>query len=80
MPLNVDTKIMSRALPAKLKKTLPIIISSNQIAYVNKGCISESGGRLISDIIEVCKKILGMGMVGAGDLVTMDIEKAFLRP
>ena len=71
---------MSRALPAKLKKTLPIIISSNQIAYVNKGCISESGGQLISDIIEVCKKILGMGMVGEGDLVTMDIEKAFLRP
>ena len=25
-------------------------------------------------------KILGMGMVGVGDLVTMDIEKAFLGP
>ena len=25
-------------------------------------------------------KILGMGMVGVGDLVTMGIEKAFLGP
>ena len=53
--LNVDTKIISKALAAKLKKVLPTIISSNQTAYVNKRCISESG-RLISDIIEVCEK------------------------
>ena len=53
--INVDTKIISKALAAKLKKTFPTIISSNQTAYVNKRCISKSG-RLISDIIEVCKK------------------------
>ena len=47
------------------------MISSNQTAYVNKRCISKSG-RLISDIIEVCKK------QNIGEyLVTMDIEKAF---
>ena len=69
--LNVDTKNILKALAAKLKQVLPTIISSNQTAYVNKRCISESG-RLISDIIEVCgKKNIG------GYLVTMDIEKAF---
>ena len=69
--LNVDTKIISKGLTAKLKKTIPTIISSNQTSYVNKRCISESG-HLISDIIEVCKK----QNIG-GYLVTMDIEKAF---
>ena len=53
--LNVGTKIMSKALATKLKKVIPTIISSNQTAYVNKRCISESG-HLISDIIEVCEK------------------------
>ena len=39
----------------------------------------EDGLSLI--LLKIAKnKILGMGMVGAGDLVTMDIEKAFLRP
>ena len=52
-------------------KILRTITSSNQTAYVNKRCISESG-RLISDIIEVCEK----QNIG-GYLVTMDIEKAF---
>ena len=32
--LNVDTKIISKALAAKLKKTLPTIISSNQTVYI----------------------------------------------
>ena len=54
--LNVYIKIISKALAAKLKKALLTIISSNQTAYVNKRCISES---LISDIIEACgNKIL----------------------
>ena len=69
--LNVDTKIISKALATKLKKVLPTIISSNQTAYVNKRCISGSG-RLISDIIEVCKK-----QNNGWYLVTIDIEKAF---
>ena len=69
--LNVDTKILSKALAAKLKPVLPSIISSNQTAYVEKRCISESG-RLISDITEICEK------ENIPDyLVTMDLEKAF---
>ena len=69
--LNVDTKILSKAFAAKLKPILPSIVSSNQTAYVEKRCISESG-RLISDIIEICdiENIPGY-------LVTMDLEKAF---
>ena len=69
--LNVDRKILSKALAAKLKPVLPSIISSNQTAYVAKRCISESG-RLISDIIEICEK----ENIPAY-LVTMDLEKAF---
>ena len=64
--LNVDRKIA-----AKRKPILPSIISSNQTAYVEKWCISESG-RLISDII----KIWGNENI-PGFLVTMDLEKAF---
>ena len=69
--INVDVKIISKAQAAKLKKTFPKIISSNQTAYVNKRCISESG-RQISDIIEVFEKQNIWGY-----LVTMDFEKAF---
>ena len=52
--LNVDTKIISKVLAAKLKNVLPAIISPNQTAYVNKRFISESE-RLISDIIKFCE-------------------------
>ena len=48
-----DTKILLKAFPVKFKPILPSIISSNQIVYAEKWCISESG-RLISDIIELC--------------------------
>ena len=50
--LNVDTKILSKAFAAKLKSILPSIISSNQTAYLEKRCISESG-RLIFDTIQI---------------------------
>ena len=68
---NIDTKIISKAFAAKPKPILPSIISSNQTAYVDNRCISDSG-RLISDIMEICgKKHI------PGYLVTMDLEKAF---
>ena len=69
--MNVDLKIISKALSEKLKKVLPDLISSQQTAYVKNRHIGEYG-RLISDIIEIAKikKIEGF-------LVTMDIEKAF---
>ena len=69
--LNVDTKMLSKALAAKHKSILPSIISSDQTAYVEKRCVSESG-RFISDIVEIC----GNENI-PGFLVTMDLEKAF---
>ena len=69
--LNIDTKIISKAFAIKRKPILHSIISSNQTAYVENRCISESG-RLISDIIEICGKENIPGY-----LVTMDLEKAF---
>ena len=69
--LNVDSKIISKALSEKLKEVLPDLISSQQTAYVKNRHIGENG-RLISDIIEITK----IRKIG-GFLVTMDIEKAF---
>ena len=69
--LNVDSKIISKALSEKLKEVLPDLISSQQTAYVKNRHIGESG-RLISDIIEITE-IRNI----EGFLVTMDIEKAF---
>ena len=60
-----------KAFAVKPKRTLPSIISSDQTAYVERQCISESG-RLISDIIEIYGKENIPGF-----LVTMDLEKAF---
>ena len=56
---------------SKLKKVLPNLISSQQIAYVVQRNINGSG-RLISDLLSVNKK-----MKVKGYLVTNDIEKAF---
>ena len=69
--MNVDLKIISKALPEKLKKVLPNLISSQQTVYVKNRHIGESG-RLISDIIEFAK-IRNI----EGFLVTMDIENVF---
>ena len=69
--LNIDTKTISKAFAAKRKPILPSIISSNQTAYVEKRCISESG-RLISDTMEIC----GKENIPCY-LVTIDLEKAF---
>ena len=71
MLLNIDTKLLSEAFAAKVKPILASIISTNQTAYVEKRCISESG-RSISNIIEICgnEKIPGL-------LVTMNLEKGF---
>ena len=52
--LNVDLKIISKALSEKLRKVLPYSISSQQTVYVKNRHIGESI-RLISDIIEIAK-------------------------
>ena len=69
--LNFDTKILSKAVPSKLKIVLPTLVSSQRTAYVKNGFIRESG-RLISDIIEI-----GGWLNIAGFLAIMDIEKVF---
>ena len=69
--LNVDLKIISKALSERLKKVLPLLISPSQTAYVKNRFIGESG-RLISDILDV-SNIEKLG----GYLLTIDIEKAF---
>ena len=69
--LNLDTKLLSKALANRMKDVLPSLVNENQIAYVKGRFISE-GGRLISDIIEstdIFQK--------SGYLFTVDIEKAF---
>ena len=50
--LNVDYKIISKALSSRAKKVLPNLISPQQTAYVENKFIGESG-RLIADITEI---------------------------
>ena len=68
--LNVDTKLVSKVLPERLKTAFPSLISSNQTAYLNNRFISEEG-RLISDIFEVSNLLKLKGLSP-----TVDIEKA----
>lgn len=70
--LNVDLKILSKALADRLKKFLPFPVSSSQTANVDGRFISE-GGRLNSDILH-----LGDFWKVKGLLITIDIQKAFV--
>ena len=69
--LNVDYKIISKALASRLKEVLANLISPQQTTYAENRFIGESG-RLIADIIEITGFLNKEGF-----LVTMDIEKAF---
>ena len=69
--LNVDTKIISKALASRLKEVLPDIISHDQTAYVRGRFIGEST-RLISDILEFTDLYNIEGYI-----LTADLEKAF---
>ena len=69
--LNVDLKILSKALADHIKKYLPFLFSSNQTAYEEGRFISECG-RLFSDILQVTDFLNLIVLV-----VTVDIQKAF---
>ena len=69
--LNVDTKIFSKAFSERLKNVLSSLISTQQTAYI-KNRFTGEGGRLITDIVNICDR----NNIG-GFLVTIDIEKAF---
>ena len=69
--LNIDYKIISKLLAIRMKYVLPDLISRQQTAYKKERFIGE-GGKLISDIIEVCDTFNFEGF-----LVSMDMEKAF---
>ena len=69
--LNVDVKIISKALSKRLKNVLPSLISDNQSAYVDGRLITE-GGRLTADVLQTIDMLKLNGM-----LVTIDIQKVF---
>ena len=69
--LNVDYKIISKALASRLKKVLPNLISPQQMGYVENRFVGESG-RLIAHIIEITDVLNKEGF-----LVTMNVEKVF---
>ena len=69
--LNVDVKLICKALAERLKNVLLEIISPNQNGYVKNRSTSE-GGRLISDLLEMSEVLNKEGF-----LVTIDIEKSF---
>ena len=69
--LNVDTKILSKALASLLKKVIAQLISHDQTAYVPKRNICESI-KLTSDLFEYADS-----HPISACMVTADIEKAF---
>ena len=69
--LNVDTKIISKALASRFLPVLSTIISPDQTAYVKGRYIGESI-RLISDILDT-SKLLNI----SGYMLTVDLQKAF---
>ena len=69
--LNVDYKIMSKALAIRLKETIPDLIWCQQTAYVKNRLIGEEGW-LILDILGI-NNVFNL----RGYIVTVDIEKGF---
>ena len=68
--LNIDTKLISKVIATRLKKSLNNLIRENQIAHLNHRFISEEG-RLISDIVEITD------LLHIADILLMaDTEKA----
>ena len=70
-PINVDAKIISKALSKRLKNVLPSLNLDNQSAYADGRFISQDG-RLIADVLQITDVLKICGM-----LVTIEIQKAF---
>ena len=69
--INVDTKIASKAIAARMENVLTSIVHCNQTAYVKDRYIGESN-RLITDLL-ACTEENSIG----GILFSADFEKAF---
>ena len=69
--LNVDLKLISKALWKSLKNVFPSLISDNESTFVDGRFISE-GGRLIAVILQINDMLKLNGM-----LVTVFIQKGF---
>ena len=69
--INVDAKIASKVIAARIIKVIPEIIHSNQTGYVKGRFIGEAA-RLIIDIIDYTKS-----QSIPGFLLFIDFEKAF---
>ena len=69
--LNVDVKIISKALSKRLRNDLLSLRSDNQSAYVDRRLISECG-RLIVDVLQITAALKLNGMV-----VNLDIQNIF---
>ena len=67
--LNVDYKIIFKAIASRLERVLPNLMSSQKTAYVENRFVGASG-RLIADIIEITDVLNKEGF-----LVTIYIEK-----
>ena len=71
--LNVDVKIISKALSRCLKNVLPSLISDKQSVYVDGRFISK-GGRLIADVLQTTDMLKLNGM-----LITVDNQKPLIQ-
>ena len=69
--LNVDAKIISKALSKRLKNVLPSLVSDNESANVDERFIRQDG-HLIADVLQTTD-VLKLSFM----LVTVDIQKAF---
>ena len=70
--INIDTKITSKALAARMGNVLTSIVHCNQTAYVKDRYIGESSIRLITDLLAYREENSIRGI-----LFSADFEKAF---
>ena len=75
--LNIDYKIIAKALATRLKETLPKLISFQQTAYVKNRFIGE-GRKLISDILEMSENPNLKGYIVTVERAFASLSPSFL--